>query len=158
MTDPFATDPWATNSEPTYTPEPTSTPEKKEPAINVTPSEGKIVTTIKYGSGFDAPWTVIHSDSVEEAKRTLSEIKELLELTAAVAKYAKSLDSGITPSHGGGNSQSQQQTPPPGMETKTCAHGQMVYRAGSGARGPWRAYFCPAPKGDPSACKPIWVR
>lgn len=151
MTDPFATDPWATNSEPTYT------PEQKEPAINVTPSESKIVTTIKYGSG-DAPWTVIHSDSVEEAKRTLSEIKELLELTARVAKYAKSLDSGITPSHGGGNSQSQQQTPPPGMETKTCAHGQMVYRAGSGARGPWRAYFCPAPKGDPSACKPIWVR
>lgn len=40
----------------------------------------------------------------------------------------------------------------------TCPHGTRVFRTGVGQRGPWSAYFCPAPKGDPSQCKPDFQR
>lgn len=39
----------------------------------------------------------------------------------------------------------------------SCQHGQRVGREGNGAKGPWRAYFCPTPKGTPDQCDPIWV-
>jgi hypothetical protein len=124
-------------------------------------TEGKIVTTIKYGAGFDAPWTVIHSDSVEEAEKTLNEAKNLLELTARVAKFAKALDSGTAPApanRGNGGGQRQQQGPPPGVETKRCPHGDMKYLTGNGAKGPWAGHFCPLEKGDPDQCKPVFVK
>ena len=38
-----------------------------------------------------------------------------------------------------------------------CQHGQRIGREGNGAKGPWRAYFCPTPKGTPDQCDPIWV-
>lgn len=38
----------------------------------------------------------------------------------------------------------------------TCQHGNRIHRTGTSAKGDWSAWFCPAPKGDPSACKPIW--
>lgn len=34
----------------------------------------------------------------------------------------------------------------------SCVHGPMVYRTGTGKKGPWRAYFCPTPKGTPDQC------
>lgn len=181
MTDPFAGDPWATDEiaapwgefrdeaavtavteEPPaapQTPTVTTTTPTKERAIS---SEGKIVTTIKYGDGFDAPWTVIHADTPHEALAILNDpvTRQLLETTAKVAKFVKSLDSGSSPRRASGTAGGggQQPSTPPGVEAKTCAHGQMVYRTGNSPKGgPWRAWFCPAPKGDPNACKPIWV-
>ncbi|MGN9782815.1 hypothetical protein ACTMTF_15385 [Nonomuraea sp. ZG12] len=142
-----------------------ATPAKKETYVtNVNNSEAKITTTIKYGSGFDAPWTVFHSDSVEDAKSVLNEAKDLIELTAKVAKYAKTLDSGTAPAgqRGGGNSsgqqRSQQNSTPPGVETKNCAHGDMKYITGNGAKGPWAGHFCPLEKGNPDQCKPVFVK
>lgn len=35
---------------------------------------------------------------------------------------------------------------------KTCKHGVMVKRTGNGAKGEWRAFFCPTPKGTPDQC------
>ena len=43
-------------------------------------------------------------------------------------------------------------------ETPRCQHGQMQYRNGTGAKGPWRAWMCAAPKGAPDKCDAIWVR
>lgn len=39
-----------------------------------------------------------------------------------------------------------------------CSHGPMTYREGNGAKGPWKGYMCPAPKGDPNQCKPVFIR
>lgn len=39
-----------------------------------------------------------------------------------------------------------------------CPHGQKVARSGQGAKGPWKAWMCPAPKGTPGQCEPAWVR
>lgn len=41
---------------------------------------------------------------------------------------------------------------------KTCKHGEMSRRTGAGAKGPWKAFMCPSPKGTPDQCEPIWVR
>ena len=43
--------------------------------------------------------------------------------------------------------------------SKACKHGAMNYKEGVNAAGKaWRAYMCPAPKGAPDQCEPIWVR
>lgn len=40
----------------------------------------------------------------------------------------------------------------------TCKHGEMVYREGVGAKGPWKGYMCAAPKGATDKCSTIWVK
>jgi hypothetical protein len=45
-----------------------------------------------------------------------------------------------------------------GPEGKTCKHGVMSKRTGQGAKGPWKAYMCPSPKGTPDQCEPVWLR
>lgn len=39
----------------------------------------------------------------------------------------------------------------------SCVHGPRTAKSGASAKGPWRAYMCSAPKGDPSQCQPDWV-
>ena len=38
-----------------------------------------------------------------------------------------------------------------------CAHGPRTFRTGVGAKGPWQAWMCAAPKGTPGQCPPEWV-
>jgi hypothetical protein len=45
-----------------------------------------------------------------------------------------------------------------GPTGKSCKHGVMSQRTGSGAKGPWKAYMCPSPKGTPDQCEPVWLR
>ena len=40
----------------------------------------------------------------------------------------------------------------------TCKHGPMKYREGVGDKGPWKGYFCQAPKGATDKCKNVYVR
>ena len=49
---------------------------------------------------------------------------------------------------------------PPVVEGQTpeCKHGQMQFRTGNGAKGPWKAWMCASPKGTPDKCDAIWVR
>jgi len=46
----------------------------------------------------------------------------------------------------------QQAAPAAGPVAPVCQHGPMTYREGTSARGPWKAYFCPTPKGTPGQC------
>ena len=41
---------------------------------------------------------------------------------------------------------------------KQCKHGSMTLKTGTSAKGPWKAWMCPAAKGDTSKCDPIWIR
>jgi hypothetical protein len=43
-------------------------------------------------------------------------------------------------------------------QAPTCAHGAMTFREGVSAKGPWKAWMCPAPKGAPNKCDAIFVR
>jgi hypothetical protein len=52
-------------------------------------------------------------------------------------------------------------TPPASMTAgtvPTCQHGSKNAKSGASAKGPWRAWMCPAPKGTPGQCEPDWVR
>lgn len=40
---------------------------------------------------------------------------------------------------------------------KSCVHGTMVRRTGQGAKGEWRAFFCPTPKGTEGQCSPAFA-
>ena len=39
-----------------------------------------------------------------------------------------------------------------------CRHGEMAFRSGTSAKGPWKGYMCAAPKGATDKCDTIWVR
>ena len=41
---------------------------------------------------------------------------------------------------------------------RTCAHGVMTKRTGTGQYGEWRGYFCPTPKDTPDQCKPVYLK
>lgn len=51
--------------------------------------------------------------------------------------------------------QPAQDTTPP---APTCVHGPRKYVTGSGAKGPWKAWMCPTPKGTPGQCAPEWIK
>ena len=38
-----------------------------------------------------------------------------------------------------------------------CKHGNMNFREGTGAKGPWRGWMCAAPKGASDKCATIWA-
>lgn len=40
----------------------------------------------------------------------------------------------------------------------SCQHGPRTARGGVGAKGPWKAWFCPTPKGTPGQCDAVWVQ
>jgi hypothetical protein len=48
--------------------------------------------------------------------------------------------------------------PPGGGGGKQCVHGDMIPRSGTSASTgrAWSGFFCPAPKGAPDQCKPIF--
>lgn len=39
----------------------------------------------------------------------------------------------------------------------SCVHGAMSAKKGNGAKGEWRGWFCPTPKGTADQCKPQFV-
>jgi hypothetical protein len=39
-----------------------------------------------------------------------------------------------------------------------CKHGPMTYKSGTSAKGPWRAWMCPSPKGAVDKCETSWIR
>ena len=41
---------------------------------------------------------------------------------------------------------------------KQCRHGAMSFKSGTGAKGPWKGWFCPSPKGTPDQCQPVFIR
>lgn len=64
-----------------------TTPNTKESTVtNIVSDQAKIVTTLKGGSGFDAPWIVVHADNATDALETLKDpsMKELIELSQKV--------------------------------------------------------------------------
>lgn len=73
-------------------------------------------------------------------------------IESAVANLAQGL--GARPV----SSPTQTFTPSTGPSGKTCKHGEMTKRTGAGAKGPWKAFMCPSPKGTPDQCEPVWIR
>lgn len=45
-----------------------------------------------------------------------------------------------------------------GTATRNCIHGVMTKRTGEGQWGPYKAFYCPTPKGTTDQCKPQYVK
>lgn len=124
--------------------EETKTPQRVEG-----PSQAKIVTTLKGGTGYDAPWIVIHADTPQEAIDLLNDkvMKELIEKTRVVADFFSQSEPAKKPAgKPAGASQPPEGSPacPPGW----------TYRTGVSKAGkPYQAYF--PPKGSQES--PIWL-
>lgn len=151
--DPFAN----ADTEPAEAPntDNTTTVSQKENSSNMTVSDqGKIVTTIKHGAGYDAPWTVIHANSAAEAKATMNdpEFKELLELTSKVSssilpKQPASAPAGRSGQPAAAAAAPSGETPPEGY----------VFKSGISKKTgkPWKAFM---PIDRNSGLEAIWLR
>jgi hypothetical protein len=48
--------------------------------------------------------------------------------------------------------------PATAVGSRSCQHGAMIQRTGQGAKGEWRAFFCPTPKGTPDQCQAVFAK
>lgn len=131
---------------------------------SVVPSgDGKVVVTLKGGSGFDAPWIVIHADSVQDALRQFDEdLASLMERAQQAASKFSSLSTKPAPQQA--PSQRPNTAPPAGAtqapagQTETCAHGEMIFRSGISKAGkPYKMFACPE-RDRNAQCPPVWVK
>lgn len=49
-------------------------------------------------------------------------------------------------------------TPSTAPTGRSCKHGPMTKRQGASAKGPWKGYMCPTPKGTPDQCEPVFLK
>jgi hypothetical protein len=49
-------------------------------------------------------------------------------------------------------------TPSTAPTGRTCKHGPMLKKQGTSAKGPWKGYMCPTPKGTPDQCDAVFLR
>jgi hypothetical protein len=91
--------------------------------------------------------------------------KEELEALLTAAQDFSTLIGSVSQSFGGVASSAPVRTGAPQAAPTvaidgghTCKHGEMQFRTGTGAKGPWKGYMCAAPKGATDKCPTIWVR
>jgi hypothetical protein len=142
-----------------------------------------LTVTLKAGTGFEAPWIVIHAADATDALNQINtgDFATLAERTVSAAEFfraAHNVKNGLAarepavqqpPQQEWNNTGSapnwsqqgsQQAAPAPAAQDgKQCAHGAMVYReAKPGSGKTWRAYFCPTPQNTPGQCKPEFLK
>lgn len=140
---------------------PPPAPAKKVPAKKPAPkevtevgSDGKLTVTLKGGSGFDAPWIVIHAADIADAYLQFEgdNAALLVELMGKVKKAGTFFSGGDGNSRGGGRpAPAQAQQPPAGAPE--CPAGWEYKTGVSKASGkPWKGFFPPRGSED----KPIF--
>jgi hypothetical protein len=186
--DPFAAAPAADEAQSTQAPSPETSPFDAPPADvpnatqeapistatvarPVASNDGKVVLTFKGGTGFDAPWIVIHAADLQDAADqvsgsnaslladTMAKVQKAGEHFAGLAAPKTAAQNGNSGGGGGGRAPQAAQSAP-GGQSKTCAHGEMQFRSGVSAKTgkAWKAFFCPTPKGTPGQCDAEFIR
>ena len=122
--------------------------------------KGEVVGTLKGGAGYDAPWLVIHAADIEDLRDTLvnnadavdQTLRALWDASSQFKTYGASKPQAVSTTAPAGATEA------PGGETRTCSHGQMVYRAGIAAKTgkPYRLFGCPHPD-RAMQCKAIFL-
>lgn len=91
----------------------------------------------------------------------LASITEIEQKVKAVHAVAQSIPLAATQPPSQPPASDGWDSPSPAFASATapaCSHGQRVARAGVGAKGPWKAWFCAAPKDVQPKCDAVWVR
>lgn len=121
-------------------------------------------TKIQVNYGKDGSLINIYADNQAELEELLTTVQDLAPLINSVL-------SSVRPGAGGSLAAATATinnafpgaavvTPAPqdSGTGQTCKHGAMTYREGTNARGTWRGYMCPSPKGAPDKCDTIFIR
>ena len=118
-------------------------------------------TKIQVNYGKDGVLVNVYADNQAELETLLASVQDLSSLinsvngslrgtpAPTVASVAESF--GATPVAAPAPVVTEGQAP-------TCKHGNMTFRTGTSARGPWKAWMCSAPKGAADKCDPIFLR
>lgn len=124
--------------------------------------------TTKFQANFklaDGTLVNLYADTAAELEKSLGEIQDLAPLVHSVSQSltsagpARSFPPRRVPAPAAAPSAPAEGAPQVVEgQTPTCKHGLMTHRTGTSAKGPWRAWMCPAPKGTPDQCDPIWIR
>ncbi|OHT67808.1 hypothetical protein BKG67_23130 [Mycobacteroides chelonae] len=154
-------DPWSAPPQGFATPEPPA----QAPAVKtVAPSEdGKVVLTFKGGTGYDAPWIVIHATSLEDAHDQVTGenanlLAKVMTQTQNAGSHFSRLGGGKPTgggNSGGGSNAPQAAQQAPNGEKQYCQHGEMEYKTGiSQKSGKHYALFsCTAPRDEQCKAK-----
>ena len=118
-------------------------------------------TKIQINYGKDGVLVNVYADNQAELESLLASVQDVSSLinsvngslrgtpAPTVASVAESF--GATPVAAPAPVVTEGQAP-------TCKHGNMAFRTGTSARGPWKAWMCSAPKGAVDKCDPIFLR
>jgi len=119
-------------------------------------------TKIQVNYGKDGSLINIYADNQAELEALLTTVQDLSPLINSVlasVRPGNATAAAVQNIQAAFNTTPVAQSAPveqPG--TKNCKHGQMAFKTGTSARGPWQGYMCAAPKGALDKCETIWVR
>ncbi|BCP36420.1 hypothetical protein MINTMi198_17900 [Mycobacterium intracellulare M.i.198] len=107
--------------------------------------DGKVVVTLKGGSGYDAPWIVVHASSAEDAESQLDEkMVSLMAKTKKAARHFSGLGEDSKPA-----APARQAAPAPAQQppagSPPCPGDGWVYKSGVGKSNgkPWQGWMPP---------------
>jgi hypothetical protein len=110
---------------------------------------------------------VIAADTFADFKTHLADVlgpqggESLLTTMATSIEGAPSYEqavSNVTAGLGATPVATQTFTPSTAPTGRSCKHGPMTKRSGASAKGPWKGYMCPTPKGTPDQCEPAFLK
>jgi predicted RNase H-like HicB family nuclease len=138
---------------------------EKNYVVNVKTSKGTIVTA--RGDSAEELMNNIEALIKQGAGDVIAVLEQVLTGTPPVSPSNSAIDT-VVASLGGTVVSDTPTTgfapvPPPASAAPTsagqvsCSHGPMIGRKGNGAKGEWKGYFCPTPKGTPDQCQPQWL-
>lgn len=118
--------------------------------------------TVKIGDSLRTIQADTHAEFVEQLEQAHDSLQQCYDLMVA-ARAVGNVAQTPAPAPVQAEATAAPVTPaaPSAFENATvpqCQHGPRTAKSGSSAKGPWKAWMCPAPKGDPSQCKPDWVQ
>jgi hypothetical protein len=134
--------------------EPAPKPTKAKPKV-ATSEDGKLTVTLKGGAGFDAPWIVVHTASVDEALEVFqsdaSKLATLMDRVQSAGKHFTGL-APAKPAGGGAPARPGAEAP---AGTPEAPGPDWVYKTGVNAKTgkPWKAWM--PPRG--SDAQPVWL-
>lgn len=142
---------------------------EKNYVVNVKTSKGTIVTA--RGDSAEELINNINALVAEGASDAIATLEQVLTGMPLVSPSYNAVDAVVASL--GGTVVSETPTsgfapvpPPPSASAApaptaagqvACSHGAMIGRKGNGAKGEWKGYFCPTPKGTPDQCTPQWL-
>jgi hypothetical protein len=121
-------------------------------------------TKIQVNYGKDGVLVNVYADNQGELETLLASVQDLSSLINSVNGSLRGTPAPTVASVAEAFGGQPVITPAPAQpqvvegQAPTCKHGNMTYRTGTSARGPWKAWMCSAPKGAADKCDPIFLR